>query len=232
VGQRHRTQRPSRNRGTGTHWEGGLYDTVKDYDLTYRYANGVVMTCQPGNPSIKFIGSDGWVGNTGWRGPLEASSPAILNAVIGPNEIKLRTNPEGEHRDFLDCVKTRQDPYFPVDIGHRVSTVCHLGNIAIKLGRKLKWDPVAECFENDPSADAMRSRPMREPWTLGCRPRKPTGVKVWRPRSSSSCSRRILRDTVRDEFENATRRLGWLVQPAKSAGPFNPAVSPGYCDTG
>lgn len=153
--------------GTGTHWEGGLYNTVKDYDLTYRYANGVVMTCQPGNPSIKFIGSDGWVGNTGWRGPLEASSTAILNAVIGPNEIKLRTNPEGEHRDFLDSVKTRQDPYFPVDIGHRVSTVCHLGNIAIKLGRKLKWDPAAECFENDPSADAMRSRPMREPWTLG-----------------------------------------------------------------
>ena len=152
--------------GSGTHWEGGLYDTVKDYDLTFRYANGVVMTCQPGNPSIKFIGSDGWVGNTGWRGPLEASSSAILNAVIGPNEVKLRTNPEGEHRDFLDCVKSRQDPYFPVDIGHRVSTVCHLGNIAIKLGRKLKWDPVAECFENDPSADAMRSRPMREPWTL------------------------------------------------------------------
>jgi myo-inositol 2-dehydrogenase / D-chiro-inositol 1-dehydrogenase len=153
--------------GSGTHWEGGLYDTVKEYDLTYRYANGVVMTCQPGNPSIRFIGSDGWVGNTGWRGPLEASSPNILNAIIGPNEVKLRTNPEGEHRDFLDCVKSRHDPYFPVDIGHRVSTVCHLGNIAIKLGRKLKWDPVAECFENDPSADAMRSRPMREPWTLG-----------------------------------------------------------------
>ena len=125
------------------------------------------MTCQPGNPSIKFIGSDGWVGNTGWRGPLEASSTAILNAVTGPNDIRLRTNPEGEHRDFLDCVKTRQDPYFPVDIGHRVSTVCHLGNIAIQLGRKLKWDPAAECFEKDPSADAMRSRPMREPWMLG-----------------------------------------------------------------
>jgi predicted dehydrogenase len=152
--------------GTGTHWEGGLYDTVKDYDLTYRYANGVVMTCKPGNPSIKFVGTDGWVGNTGWRGPLEASSPAILNASIGPDEIKLRTNPAGEHRDFLDCVKTRHDPYFPVDIGHRVSTVCHLGNIAIKLGRKLKWDPVGECFENDADADAMRTRPLRAPWSF------------------------------------------------------------------
>jgi myo-inositol 2-dehydrogenase / D-chiro-inositol 1-dehydrogenase len=152
--------------GTGTHWEGGLYDTVKDYDLTYRYANGVVMTCQPGNPSIKFIGTEGWVGNTGWRGPLEASSPAILNTTISRDEIHLRTHPEGEHRDFLDCVKTRQEPYFPVDIGHRVSTVCHLGNLAIRLGRKLKWDPAAERFENDPSADALRTRPMRAPWTL------------------------------------------------------------------
>ena len=60
--------------GTGTYWEGGLYNTVKDYDVTYRYANGVVMTCKPGNPSIKFIGTEGWVGNTGWRGPVQASS--------------------------------------------------------------------------------------------------------------------------------------------------------------
>jgi hypothetical protein len=79
---------------------------------------------------------------------------------------RLRTNPAGEHRDFLDCVKTRKDPYFPVEIGHRVSTVCHLANIAIKLGRKLRWDPAAERFENDPSADALRTRPMRAPWTL------------------------------------------------------------------
>jgi predicted dehydrogenase len=152
--------------GSGTHWEGGLYDTVKDYDLTYQYANGVAMTCKPGNPSIKFIGTEGWVGNTGWRGPLEASSPEILNSIISPSETHLPTNPGGEHRDFLDCVKSRKDPYFPVDIGHRVSTVCHLGNIAIKLGRKLRWNPAVEKFENDPAADAMCSRPMRSPWTL------------------------------------------------------------------
>jgi myo-inositol 2-dehydrogenase / D-chiro-inositol 1-dehydrogenase len=152
--------------GTGTHWEGGLYDTVKDYDVTYKYANGVVMTCKPGNPSIKFIGSDGWVGNRGWIGRLEASSDEIKNSVIGPNELKLYTNPAGEHRDFLDCVKTRKDPYFPVDIGARVSAICHLANIAIKLRRKVKWDPDKECFCNDAEADRMMSRPMREPWTF------------------------------------------------------------------
>jgi len=151
--------------GKGTHWEGGLYDTVKDYDVTYTYANGVVMTCKPGNPSIRFIGDDGWVGNTGWRGKLEASSPEIMNSKIGPNDVHLYTNPEGEHDDFLKCVKSRKDPYFPVEIGHRVATVCHLANIAIRVGRKLKWDPKAEEFIGDNAANDLRKvRPMRAPW--------------------------------------------------------------------
>jgi len=153
--------------GTGSFWEGGLFNTVKDYDVTYRYANGVVMTCKPGNPSIKFIGTEGWVGNVGWRAPLQAGSKKILESRIGPEEIHLYTNPAGEHADFLKCVKSRKDPYFPVDIGHRVSTVCHLANIALLLGRKLRWDPEKEEFIGDESANAMRRvRPMRKPWTL------------------------------------------------------------------
>jgi predicted dehydrogenase len=152
--------------GTGTYWEGGLYNTVKDYDVTYRYGNGVVMTCKPGTPSIKFIGTEGWVGNTGWRGPVQASSPKILESRIGPEELHLYTNPEGEHDDFLKCVKSRRDPYFPVDIGHRVSTVCHLANIAIRLGRKLKWDPAKEQFVDDGAAGKLLDRPRRAPWSL------------------------------------------------------------------
>jgi predicted dehydrogenase len=154
--------------GTGTYWDEGLFDTVKEYDVTYGYANGVVMTCRPGTPSIKFIGSDGWVGNEDWVAPVQASSKEILRSKIGDDEFHV---PEawkvGEHRNFLDCVKSRKDPYFAVDIGHRVSTVCHLGNIAIKLGRKLKWDPQAEKFENDEAANAMcKVREMRKPWSL------------------------------------------------------------------
>ena len=152
--------------GKGTFWEGGLYDTVKEYDVTYKYANGVVMTCKPGNPSIKFIGTDGWIGNRGWRGGLEASSDDIENSVTGPDAIKLFTNPAGEHRNFLDCVKTRQDPYFPVDIGHRVSTVCHLANISIKLGRKVRWDPEKECFPDDDGANRCCRDPCAAPGRL------------------------------------------------------------------
>ena len=135
--------------------------------MSFRYANGVEMTCVPGNPSIKFIGSDGWVGNTGWRGPVAASSKEILNAVIGANEIHLYTNPAGEHDDFLKCVRSRKDPYFPVEIGHRVATVCHLANIAIRLNRKLKWDPKAERFENDPGANAPAHPHHAQPVEIG-----------------------------------------------------------------
>lgn len=152
--------------GTGTHWSGGLYNTVKDYDVTYRYANGVVMTCKPGQPSIKFIGSEGWVGNTGWRAPVRASSAKILESKIGPEEIHLYTNPALEHDDFLKCVRSRKDPYFPVEIGHRVSSVCHLANLMLRLGRKLKWDPQAERFPNDPDANQLLDRPRRKPWQL------------------------------------------------------------------
>jgi predicted dehydrogenase len=153
--------------GKGSRWEGGLYDTMKDYDVTFRYANGVTMTCKPGNPSIKFIGSEGWVGNTGWRAPLEASSDEIKNSAIGGDELKLFTEPKGEHRNFLDCVKSRKDPYFPADIGHRVATLCHLANISIDRGVKLNWDPETEVFVGDDKANAMRQvREMRGEWSL------------------------------------------------------------------
>jgi hypothetical protein len=53
-----------------------------------------------------------------------------------------------------------------VEIGHRSVTVCHLGNIAIKLGRELHWDPKTEMFVNDEEANRMLDRPRRAPWHL------------------------------------------------------------------
>ncbi len=151
---------------TGTFWETGLYNTPKAYHVEYTYANGVKMIVKDGTPSIRFEGTEGWVGNRGWIGPLQASRDAILNSVIGPEEIHLFTCKGGEHRNFLDSVKSRQEPYFPVEIGHRVSTVCHLANISLRLGRKLTWDPNKEVFPGDEQANRMMSRSMRSPWHL------------------------------------------------------------------
>lgn len=152
--------------GTGKRHERGLYDVFHEYEVYCEYANGVVMEVRSGGVRLRFEGSDGWIGNTGWIGKLEASSPEILNTVIGPGELHLFTCPEGEHRNFLDCVKSRSDPYFPAEIGHRCCSVAHLGNIAMELGRRLRWDPVAERFDNDETANRMRSRSCREPWHL------------------------------------------------------------------
>ena len=98
---------------------------------------------------------------------LQASSKEIHDSKIGADETKLFTEPKGEHRNFLDCVKSRKDPYFPVDIGHRVSSICHLANIAIDRGVKLKWDPVKEKFTGDDAANAMcKIREGRGQWKI------------------------------------------------------------------
>jgi len=152
--------------GTGTRHENGLYDTFHEYHLVYRYASGVELHVDSTGTGLRFEGSDGWVGNKSWRAPLEASSKEILESVIGPEEIHLFTCPAGEHRNFLDCVKSRRDPYFPAEIGHRCCSVAHIGNIAMELGRKLRWDPDAEQFLDDVTANRMRSRAMREPWRI------------------------------------------------------------------
>ena len=56
-------------------------------------------------------------------------------------------------QNFFDCVRTREDPIMNVENGHRVATLCHLGNIARRLGRPLKWDPVQEEFPGDDEAN-------------------------------------------------------------------------------
>ncbi len=124
------------------------------------------MHVESGNVALRFEGTDGWVGNNGWIGKLDASSKEIADSVIGPNEVHLATCFAGEHRNFLDCVKSRQDPYFPAEIGHRCSSVMHIGNIAMWLGRKLRWDPAQERFPDDETANRYLARAPRQPWVF------------------------------------------------------------------
>jgi len=152
--------------GKGEFWRDGLYNTAKDYRIEYKYADGVRLIVTSGTPSLRFEGSEGWIGNRGWRAKLQAEPKSILDSVIGPNEIHLYTCKAGEQRNFLDCVKSRKDCYFPPEIGHRCFTITHIGNISMLLGRKLKWDPDKERFINDEQANRMLSRWMRSPWRL------------------------------------------------------------------
>ncbi len=153
--------------GKGEFPSSRLYNTAKKFRIEYKYANGVRLICRSKYSdlvaSIKYEGTEGWI--MPGRRELMAYPESILDSVIGPNETHLYTCRQGPERNFLDCVHTRRQPFYPAEVGHRSTTVCHLGNISMLLGRKLKWDPQKERF-NDEQANRMLSRSMRSPWHL------------------------------------------------------------------
>jgi len=152
--------------GHGVFPQDGLYNTATEFEILYEYADGVRLVCRSGSPSIRFEGTEGWIDVATWDANPTTSSPEILDAVIGPEGWQLPVVKAREHREFLNCVKSRRDTYAPAEVGHRTATVCHIGNISMLLGRKLRWDPDTERFVNDDQANAMLSRVMRAPWHL------------------------------------------------------------------
>ena len=154
----------------GTLWPpaGHLYTTAMKTDFRARYANGIEFVCRTQKPGFgaRFEGTEGWVQYTvANMKEIEASSEAIKDSVIGPGEIHLPVS-DDHYRNFLHSVKSRKDPIEPVEAGHRTASICHLGNIAMRLERKLAWNPDKEVFVNDDEANQMLRRPYRKPWTI------------------------------------------------------------------
>jgi predicted dehydrogenase len=69
-------------------------------------------------------------------------------------------------QNWLDCMRTRNDPHAPVEVGRRSITICHLAGIARELRRKLRWDPTRETFPDDAEARSLIDRPRRAGWEL------------------------------------------------------------------
>ena len=67
-------------------------------------------------------------------------------------------------RNFLDCVKSRERPIADVEQGHQVTTACHLANISLRTGRKIRWNPETNEIIGDPQASQWLERPYRKPW--------------------------------------------------------------------
>lgn len=157
--------------GEGEFPQRGLFTAPTEYRVTARYANGVEMIMR--NKPIEdveatttgttFFGSDGWVYVRYYA--ARASSPGLLKETIGADEIRLPVS-NHHYRNFLDCVKTRQRPVAPVEHAHRTISVAHLGNIAMLLGRKVRWNPDTETCIDDATANRMLGRAMRSPWRL------------------------------------------------------------------
>lgn len=142
-----------------------LFNTARKWDLWYTYANGVRLNVVSKSPGIRFEGTEGTLWSSGWAQPARSEPASILESPSKPEDLRLYTAPT-EHRNFLDCVKSRKPCYAPAEVGHRTITIAHLGNIAMLLGRKLRWDPAVERFPDDAEANKMLDRPRRDPWQL------------------------------------------------------------------
>jgi predicted dehydrogenase len=150
--------------GYGEFPTSGLMETPVRYSATFTYADGRQIRCSSEGNMCTFHGTLGWIEcNRGNH--LKSDPPDIVKEPLGPNDVHLYESP-GHYQDFVNCVRTRKDPICPVEVGHRSVSVCHLGNIAIRLRRKIKWDPEKQEIVGDEEAARWVDRPMRKPWSL------------------------------------------------------------------
>lgn len=158
----------------------GGFTAASQYEVHYTYANGVKHKCmsttingpagnvlRPAKPGelpngVKFEGPEGWIFVT--RGKIEASRPELLSEPLTSKTVSLYVS-NNHMGNFFDCIRSRKAPIAEAVNGHRSVSVCHLGVLAIRLGRKLSWDPVNERFVDDKDADSYLSREMRKPWS-------------------------------------------------------------------
>lgn len=150
--------------GTGVIPTEGLWDAPTDYECTCEYESGVTIKV-----SSSCDGGTKWFGENGWlyvnRGKLEAEHPEVLKEVIGDDETKLYFSRD-HFKNFIDCVKSREETITPCEVAHRSASVGHLCNIALYTGRKIQWNPEKERVIDDPGAEAMLSPEYRAPWKL------------------------------------------------------------------
>ncbi len=136
-----------------------FWNVLLSFEIKYRFADGVRWTYRTEKPYFKIEGSEGWV--YGSFGEIKAEPSSILQSKIGPDEIHFRF--KSDKRDFIDCVKSREETLEPAEVGHRVTSLCHLGHIAIQVGEKLRWDPDKERFLDNEAANELIEKPIHAP---------------------------------------------------------------------
>lgn len=159
----------------------GLWDVHGIFRTEALYANGVKMVVSNELPNgVKFEGTEGWifvtrgnyqatasdpVTNADGTKPLDASDPKIITSVIGPKEFHFTVSKE-HHGNWLDAIRDNKPTIAPVEEAHRACSTCLVHHIAMKLKRKVYWDPLKERFNNDDEANKMLSRPQRKPYGI------------------------------------------------------------------
>jgi hypothetical protein len=146
--------------GTGLIPKEGLYDTVMNWEVRCKFANGLPMTFKTGPDSTKFIGEEGWIQimrkgiDSNPKSLTSDLPPATAFAGMGRNHV----------RNFLDSIRRQGTPESHIDAAFRSDLISHLSNIAVRTGRKIEWDPVRETIIGDAEAANMMRRTLSKPW--------------------------------------------------------------------
>jgi predicted dehydrogenase len=163
------------------------FEVPSAFSITYKYANGVVIECQSPTPKVAPLIPDrkeqameildGKTEFTGCifegekgllyvnRGVIRVWPEEIFETPLSDGDVRLHKSTQ-HHQDWLASIKSRKLPICDVAVGHRSATVCHLGNIAIRSGRKIQWDPVKEVILSDAEAAKLTTKEYRAPWKL------------------------------------------------------------------
>jgi len=163
-----------------------IHPNTGDYPtLTYKYANGTlshmiylsgakgglqVYNPIPGKKQLGGMFGALFVGERGWIDAFADSrvecQPKEVADELGLGAAEISEREHNHHENWLECIRTRRRPVCDVEIGHRATSVGHLGDIAWWTGRSQKWDPVKEEFIGDEGANRLRSRVLRAPWRI------------------------------------------------------------------
>ena len=170
----------------------GACDTASIWEVDYQFASGVGMKFvgtpnganagqSTGEPFLHgedwgrryrriqshgtaFEGADGWVHVD--RGGINLDPEGLIDRKAEDFKIKLARSPD-HVRNFLDCIRSREETVAPITAAVKADALCHIADIAIRLGRKLTFDFKKERFVGDEAAnDRLKARPMRKPWHL------------------------------------------------------------------
>jgi predicted dehydrogenase len=156
---------PVKIEGTAKFNNDGVFEVAESFALVYTYANGVKIHCGTSEKNgTTFVGEKGKIFVN--RGVLQADPPELLKDALPADAVHLYES-KSHSGNWLDCIRTRKLPICDAEVGHRSATVCHLGNIALRTGRAIQWDPVKEEIVNDAEANKLITRTYRAPWTLG-----------------------------------------------------------------
>jgi hypothetical protein len=131
-----------------------------NWEVRCTYSSGLPLKFTTGSDSTRFIGEEGWIQIT--RRGIDAEPKSLVAGFAPP--ARFSDMGRNHARNFLDAVRRQVAPESPIETALRSDLISHLSNIAVRTGRKIRWDPAKETIVGDDEAEKMMHRPMRKPW--------------------------------------------------------------------